>query len=76
MLCMSCKRDVYYVCMYVVYVCPHISSESVLNRAKEFEDSNSCMPPRSYHGTLNKKYSKRSRFNAFNDLFCNEDAHV
>ena len=41
-----------YVCMYVcMYACPHISSEITEPKSTKF-----CMPPRSYHGTLNKKY--------------------
>ena len=42
------KRQNIYVCMYV---CPHISSEITEPNSTKF-----CMPPQSYHGTLNKKY--------------------
>ena len=34
-----------------MYVCPHISSEITEPNSTKF-----CMPPQSYHGTLNKKY--------------------
>ena len=35
-----------------IHICPHISSEIT-----EQNSTKICMPPRSYHGTLNKKYS-------------------
>ena len=34
-----------------MYVCPHISSEITEPNSTKF-----CMPPRSYHDTMTKKY--------------------
>ena len=56
----SCDNDVImtfkYISIYIkykiyMYVCPHISSEITEPNSTKF-----CMSPRSYHGTLIKKY--------------------
>ena len=49
-----------------MYVCPHISSEITEPNSTKF-----CMPPRSCHGTLNKKYLTDRSIFAKDMLFFN-----